>query len=360
MMAMLDSAVAPAKELAAKNTELRRVVLDRPQAGLLQSFAKEIADGGGPQAVGARAKAAAAASELRAALSLEQQAALQRYSDGLLSVLVFEGLEEVGALALPGRLPALDKLENDPGVLLIAARSQILLRLANCEAFAYDIENDGNLVRLVGNFKGNAETLADAPRKPELSSHSGLALGPHTETPYWCSVKAADGHSPAPSALILSGVWNPLKEPTSVIPVPPLLEKLGVVYTLALTAKCFHFSRSDSFVDGKGEDGRFVSIVEFDENGGFSLRFNVYRFSVDVSAPRLVKTAFARLLEVIAEADAVKCALTQGSAMIINNCRALHCRDVVEDDRRLLIRLFGGSRFAQPVVLSQDPLIWRG
>lgn len=358
---LLDFAVASTKEFATKNTELQKIVFDQQQARSLQRFAKEIADIGGPQAVGAKTKAAFAASELKVSLSIEQHAVLQRYSDGLLSVLVYEGLEKVNGLALPSKLPTLENLENDTDVLLIAARNQILLKLVDHKTFAYDIENDGKLVRLVGNFKGGgAELLEDEPRKLELSSHSGLALGPHTETPYWCSVKAVDGHSPAPSALILSGVWNPAKEPTTVIPAAPLLEKLGIVNTLALTSKYFHFTRSDSFVDGMGEDGRFVSIVDFDENSGFSLRFNAYRFSVDKDAPQLVKTAFAKLLEAIAGADLIKYSLSQESAMVINNCRALHCRDVVEDNRRLLIRLFGSSKFAQPVVLSQDPLILRG
>lgn len=52
--------------------------------------------------------------------------------------------------------------------------------------------------------------------------------------------------------------------------------------------------------------------------------------------------------------------LTPCSAVLINNYRALHCRDIVRDNRRLLIRLFGYSRFVTPIVLSEDPLIVKG
>lgn len=37
-----------------------------------------------------------------------------------------------------------------------------------------------------------------------------------------------------------------------------------------------------------------------------------------------------------------------------------HGRDVVQDNRRLLIRLFGYSAGASPVAISDDPLVVRG
>lgn len=53
-------------------------------------------------------------------------------------------------------------------------------------------------------------------------------------------------------------------------------------------------------------------------------------------------------------------ALTQESAIVVNNNRALHCRDIVKDNRRLLVRLFGLSKFSEPLVISEDPLLLRG
>jgi hypothetical protein len=342
--------------------EEQKLRLDPQQARALQWFAKGIADIGGPQAIGAKVKATHAASELKKSiLSLAQRAVLQRFSDGLVSVLICEGMDKLNGAEVPERMPELPELESDSNVLLVAARNQILLELVDHKSFAYDIDNSSKLVRLVGNFKGGGATKIETePGKIELSSHSGLALGPHTEGPYWCSVKAVDGHSPAPSAFVLSAIWNPRNEPTTVIPMAPVLEKLGFATTLALTSKSFNFARSDSFNEGEGEDGKSASIVDFDEHCGFAVRFNSYRFTVDSRAPQFVKSAYEKLCQGVAEADAIKHALSQESAMVINNCRALHCRDLVEDNRRLLVRLFGSSKFAQPVALSQEPLILRG
>jgi len=193
-----------------------------------------------------------------------------------------------------------------------------------------------------------------------LSSHSGLALGPHTEAPYWYALHAEGGHSPAPSSLILSALWNPSMEPTSVIPLPAVLEKIGSLNCMALSSGSFQFTRSDSFVRGKGEGGRNVSILGFDNHVGFTARFNSYRFSVNESAPIFIKTAYAALCQRIGEATPFEHILTQESAMVINNIRALHCRDVIKDNRRVLVRIFGLSKFASPLVISEDPLVLRG
>ncbi|MCX7079792.1 MAG: TauD/TfdA family dioxygenase, partial [Pseudomonas sp.] len=126
------------------------------------------------------------------------------------------------------------------------------------------------------------------------------------------------------------------------------------------TSSSFNYSRSDSFVTGKGEDGLDVSILDFDENGSFALRYNTYRFSTSQHASDIAKEALNRFREEIERAETVKFFLQPTTALLINNCRALHCRDVIEDNRRLLVRLFGYSRFAAPTVLSNDPLLVQG
>jgi hypothetical protein len=236
-----------------------------------------------------------------------------------------------------------------------------LLELVDNSAFAYDMDNEGKVVRLVANFKGGGlNRIAAEPDLKELSSHSGLALGPHTEAPYWCAINAKDGHSPSPSSLILSALWNPGHEPTRVIPLRSILDKIGATNCLALTTSNFQFTRSDSFVSGKGEDGRNVSILTFDDNVGFAARFNSYRFSVNDNASPLVKTAYTALCKAIGEATPAEYTLTQESAMTINNVQALHCRDVIKDNRRLLVRIFGLSKFSSSIVISEDPLLLQG
>jgi hypothetical protein len=341
--------------------EAGKIRFDAQQAKLLHKFSQEISAIGGPQVGGAKLLVAWAANEMKLSLSIEQHDLVKMYADGFMSMLVFEGMERFTNATPPRDLPPISTLESHPAIHYLASRNQILLKIVDHLAFAYDIDNDGKIVRLVGNFKGGGlEKIRSEPEKIELSSHSGLSLGPHTEAPYWCSVKAENGHSPAPSTLILSALWNPLMEPTSVIPMLPVLEKIGALDTLALSSRNFNFTRSDSFVGGKGEDGQGVSIVDFSDSFSFSIRFNSYRFSVDEDAPFFVKNAYERFCAAIDEAIPNQYALTQESAILINNCRALHCRDIVKDNRRLLVRVFGFSKYSEPVVISDDPLLVKG
>ncbi|KPG93704.1 hypothetical protein AEQ67_24695 [Pseudomonas sp. RIT-PI-q] len=341
--------------------EIRIFNFDVRQSTWLHTFAEELAAIGGPQAPGARSKASLAVTELKCSFSKDQRELLAAYSDGLVCVLIFEGLQKITDASPPKELPGLTSLENRYDVLCLAARNQILLALVDNSAFAYDMDNEGKLVRLVANFKGGGLIKINAESGiKELSSHSGLALGPHTEAPYWCAVNAKDGHSPSPSSLILSALWNPGLEPTRVIPLPPILDKVGITNCLALTTGNFQFTRSDSFVSGKGEGGRNVSILEFDDNVGFAARFNSYRFSVNDDASTFVKTAYDALCQGVNEAIPAEYTLTQESAMAINNIRTLHCRDVIKDNRRVLVRLFGLSKFSSPIVISEDPLLLQG
>lgn len=341
--------------------EVRTLSFTGEQSRLLHRVSEQLAAIGGPQSASADTTASSAVSELKRSLSETQRALLTAYSDGLVSLLIFDGLQQITDASPPAELPDLASLEDRHDILCLAARNQILLKLVDNSAFAYDMDNQGKLVRLVANFKGGGQNEIPAePAIKELSSHSGLALGPHTEAPYWCAVNAENGHSPSPSSLILSALWNPGLEPTTVIPLPPILEKIGAIHSLALTARHFQFTRSDSFVDGKGEDGRNVSILQFDDRVGWVARFNSYRFSVQDNASQLVKTAYAALCQAISEAHPVEHTLTQESAMVINNVRALHCRDIIKDNRRVLVRVFGLSKFCSPIVLSKNPLMLQG
>ena len=359
---MTDAVAADAETTGTcAEEEIRTFSFDDRQATLLHRFVEDLAENGGPQAHGAKQKASLAAAELKLSFSNDQCKLLAAYSDGLFSVLIFEGMQIINDANLPDELPAPASLENRHDVRCLAARNQILLKLVDNDAFAYDIDNEGKLIRLVANFKGGGlNKISAEPELNELSSHSGLALGPHTEAPYWCAVTAKDEHSPSPSSLILSALWNPHREPTRVIPLQPVLEKIGFPHCLALTTDNFQFTRSDSFVSGKGEGGRNVSILEFDDNVGFAVRFNSYRFSVSNNVSPFVKAAYAAFCQSVENVNPSAYVLTQESAMVINNIRALHCRDVVKDNRRVLVRIFGLSKFSSPIVVSDDPLILQG
>lgn len=345
-----------------EKSEVKTFKFNTQQARLLHKFSEEIAAIGGPQAIGARMKASLAATELKFSFSPEQKNLIGIYSNGFLSLIIFEGLLKITDATPPEEeLPALTLLENRHEIHCLAARNQILLKIVENQAFSYNIDNEGKLVRLVANFKGGGEKrIKTEPENIELSSHSGLSLGPHTEAPYWCAVNSKNGHSPSPSSLILSALWNPEMESTAIIPLPPILEKLGFENSLALTTSSFNFTRSDSFVNEKGEHGYAVSIIDFNEDIGFSARFNSYRFSVDKNAPSFIKRAYSAFCQELNKSTPYRYTLTQESAIIINNNRALHCRDAVKDNRRLLVRLFGISKISNPIIISDDPLVLRG
>lgn len=348
-------------EAAAVDSRMNVLSLTEEQADYLEEAAAELATGGGPQAPGAAARARAAAQTLLNRLAASQRSVVSSFAAGDLPLLVVEGMH--GPLyATPPELPPIEKLKTSSACMQLASRSQILLELAGLRAFAFDL--DGNeMVRLVANFKGGgASKLREEPRidKVELSSHAGFALGAHTEPPYYCSGLAAEGHSPAPSTLILTARWNPLNEPTTVVPIREVLEQLDAMHVLALTSRVYGFRRVDSHDAAKSEDGQGVSILDWCDDGTFSMRFSAYRFSVQEGAPPIFAMALDRLKAEIAKAKVVRVVLGPERAMIINNRICLHGRDVIKDNRRLLIRLFGYDPAAVPIILSDDPLLVQG
>lgn len=343
--------------------EVSKVAFSEQQSHQLELLSKDLATIGGPRAQGSQALARKYATRLLALLSPQQCLILKAYAEGQLSLLVFTGMVIIKEDACPDSLPPKAELDNDFQCVRLAARNQLLLCLVQHRAFAFDMDNGGEIIRLVGNFKGGGLVAREDEESfsvIELSSHAGLKLGPHTEAPYHCSVKSQGGHSPAPSSLILSARWNPLHELTHIIPLNSVIDKLSAKTALALASNSFHYTRSDSFVAGKGGQTSGVSILEFDQRGEFSVRYNDYRFSVMPTASSSVEKAFSIFKGHIAEARPIRIDLQPSSAIIINNCRALHGREVIRDNRRLLVRLFGYSECADPIVLNEDPLLVKG
>jgi hypothetical protein len=331
------------------------------QAEQLHRHALELAHAGGPQAAGVRARAEAAAGRLRETMRPDQLAMLDGYADNRVTLLIVEGMVDLSDDELPSELPELDDLKRDRRCLALASRNQILLNLAGNRAFAFDLDYN-EMVRLVGNFKGGGKEKIKnepLPQDVELSSHAGLALGPHTEPPYYCSLRASADHSPAPSTLILTARWNPLREPTVIIPIAPVLESLGPENVLALTRRDYRFTRPNSYVAG-AEDGVGISILDHNEQGDYAFRFSAYRFTAQDEAPESSRRAIDALKEGVAAARRVEVCLDPTKAILINNTRALHCRDIIKDNRRILVRLFGYNRFSTALERSHDPILVKG
>ncbi|MFD2641478.1 TauD/TfdA family dioxygenase [Pseudomonas japonica] len=346
-----------------KDCEVATLKFDNEQLDQLHTASLDLARHGGPQAPGAALKARLWARLLEARLDPVQQATVNLFADGRLAALLFARLRAPKDDPLPEQLPELCVLEKDLTCLYLGARNQVLLELVRYRAFAFDIDNDGKHLRLVGNFKGGGRQPRPGETRQtqiELSSHAGLRLGPHTEAPYHCSVLARDGHSPAPSALVLSARWNPANQPTRIVPLRAVIEGLGSLDVLALSSRSFDFTRSECFVDGRGAGGSATSIIDFDAQGGFSVRYNAYRFSLNEQASDAAARAFDAFQARLAQTPSVDFVLQPDSVLLVNNTRALHGRERLDDNRRLLVRLFGYSRFARPLILKEDPLLVRG
>lgn len=346
-----------------ESQEIQTIYFDKEQAELLHYLSDEIAFLGGVENKGAKSFTSIGAKKIKDTFSNIQNSILSNYIDGKISVLIFENMKEfIDKNTNLNKELSLNEHEKSYDILYLGGRNQILLKLINEEAFAYDIDNEGKLVRVVANFKGGGlNKIENEAENVELSSHTGISLGPHTEAPYNCTFKSKDGLSPSPSSLILSAKFNPKLEPTLVIPVGPILKKIGIENTLALTANHFYFTRSDSFVESKEKyQQKKVSIIDFDEEHGYSIRYNSYRFTIDENAPSLVKEAYKLFCDEINASVPFEYSLTQSSAIVINNYRALHCRNIIEDNRRLLVRLFGISNKAVPTIISNNPLVIKG
>lgn len=300
---------------------------------------------------------------LKHSMDTQQLDMLETFSYGKTAAIEFGAMQPPSCDPAPELLATMETIVADPITIYLASRNQILLNLVGYRSFSFDIDNDGMQVRLVGNFKGGGKNLLPHELKhheAELSSHAGVELGPHTEPPYNCSIESDGEHSPAPSALILTARWNPLQEPTRLIPVRSVVAQLTGIEALALSSKSFCFTRSDCFVkDGSGEMVK-NSILQFDPRGEFCLRYSSYRYSLHDEASQSTRLAYHSLQRLLNEAKSFDFQLHPGSALLINNCQTLHAREIVKDNRRLLIRLFGYSADAQPLILQQDPLVVRG
>lgn len=344
------------------HSEVAYLDFNREQGLAIALASQTLADLGGPEARGVAVQAHHFAEQLETTLSSDQQSVLRRFSAGQLSALMFRQMPSADD-PTPDQLADISVLARSSRCQFLASRNHLLLALARHRSFAFDIDNDGKQVRLVGNFKGGGCTprLDEKPNTEiELSSHAGLRLGPHSEAPYNCSTVASNGHSPAPCALILTARWNPAQEPTAVFPLQNIIERMDSLDVLALTSPSFDFTRSECFAHGQGNAGQAVSMLQFNAHGGFALRYNSYRFSLNENASSAAARAFNAFQQALSSTRPLMFDLQADTALLINNGRALHGRDIVRDNRRLLVRLFGYSRSAVPIVIAEDPLLVRG
>lgn len=343
--------------------EVLKFRFSEEQACLLDEVSLQVAIVGGPDSAGAAATCTKYAMCLKHSIDTAQLAILNAFASSQISAIEFTGMRLPTFDPVPEQLADMDELLEDSIVLYLASRNQVLLSLVGYRSFAFDIDNDGMQVRLVGNFKGGGTTPLvneGVNHKAELSSHAGVGLGPHTEPPYNCSVLSEAGHSPAPSALILTARWNPLHEPTRLIPVRKVIAKLNGLEALALSSRSFCFTRSDCFIKDEGQAPGANSILQFDKHGDFTLRYSSYRYSPHDEASDSARHAYHSLQHLLEQAKTYAFVLHPDSALLINNNQTLHAREVIKDNRRLLVRLFAYSPDAQPLVLQEDPLVVRG
>lgn len=344
-------------------TRLPTLSFNTAQAAAIERYCQRLATEGGPHAAGSAIRANTYASVIADMLSKAQVHMMEQYAQGKLPALLFIGMKSNIQDIPPETMPSIQQLDEHPICIKLASRNQLLLSLVQHAAFAYDIDNDGKTTRLVGNFRGGGATplpTESTDDDVELSSHAGLSLGPHTEPPYYCSRAAMENHSPAPCALILTARWNPRNEPTRIIPMKPVIDRLPGCCVVELTSKSFQYTRSDCFVQGTGEPDGCIPILQHDCAGTFAIRYNDYRFSTSIGSSPEAQSALSLLKTHVHNARKIEVNIQPCNTLLINNTLTLHCRDTVSDNRRLLIRLFGYSSYARPIVLNSDPLIVKG
>ncbi|QIC14719.1 hypothetical protein G3341_02910 [Providencia vermicola] len=345
-----------------ENNRLNRIVLKAEIANFLHDKSCQLALNGGPQAKGSQGAAEEIAVQLLPLFSGQDKKLINDYIDEKIPYLVFEGLIHTNMdgspITIPDKLafPTLQELETDIEILKLASQQQIILALLNETTFAYDKENVGNIIRIVANFYGGGtEKLQN--EDPDTSSHSGKAIVPHTEDPYYSAIKVVDGHSPSPSTLVLTARWNPLYETTKVISIERALTLLSLEEIIALTTNSFDFRPAKTAGEGKSLGGKQVPILELNKDGKLNMNFNPERFSVNPSASAFIKDTYIKFNHITEKLafDAVD--LQPSRMIVINNKISLHSRDIVKDNRRTLVRIFGYRKGTEYNMVSQDPLI---
>ncbi|WP_202802740.1 hypothetical protein [Bartonella rattaustraliani] len=128
----------------------------------------------------------------------------------------------------------------------------------------------------------------------------------------------------------------------------------------ALTTPSFDFTRSETFTDGKGSGGSKTPILKINKHGIYGVKYNSYRFTVNDQASDFIKASFSKFERIVVNSKPFKINLNYNSTLIINNTRATHCRDIVKDNRRLLIRLFGYRDDIDYIEIQKEPLIVKG
>lgn len=341
------------------------IFLSEEIAAILQEKSYQLALKGGPQETGNQKLAEDIATELFELFNDNDKKLINDYISGKITHLVFDDFLNTdidgNPIKLPqeNQFPTLEELEADIEVLKLASQEQIILALLNETTFAFDSENEGKIVRVVANFRGGG-TQKLANEAPDGSSHSGKAVVPHTEDPYYSSTKVEQGHSPSPSSLILTARWNPLSETTKLAPIERVLSQLSKEEIVALAGKNFNFRAAKTASEGKSVGGTHVSILDLNDKGRLAANYNLERFSVDPAASEFIKDTYAKFSQLAAEIKFDEINLQPNRTLVINNPLNFHCRDTVKDNRRVLVRVFGYRKNVDYLPINQDPLIVKG
>lgn len=154
--------------------EVLRLTFSKLQAGILDNGSQQTAAIGGPDAAGAAAMSSYQAQVIKRSLNVEQLDLLKMFASGKAAALEFAAMLPPLFDPVPESLANIDTMNDDPVIINMASRNQILLSLVDYRSFAFDIDNGGMQVRLVGNFKGGGKWLlrnGSKHHQAEMSSH---------------------------------------------------------------------------------------------------------------------------------------------------------------------------------------------
>ncbi len=279
---------------------------------------------------------AAALGEL---LDPPQHAALAAYGTGDADVLIVRRGPRPEALGPTPRDGAAPSGDWSVGPLFLAG----IMAAVGLRPVAYDSENAGQLVRHVLSRIGFEKTH---------SSHTGAAIGWHTESSDQPRYKAQDGVSPAPDALGFYALRNPSKLPTTVVTVDTLEAELAPDHWRALQAPWFGFRCSDSHSHRRSTQD--IPLV-VQRQGRWEMRYNQH--TVMATDPR-GEDALGALNRVLGQPELyAEVELSEGDVALLDNHRILHGRAAIPEDAlaRWLVRLYGFAAATEGLPVAHGP-----
>jgi L-asparagine oxygenase len=231
-----------------------------------------------------------------------------------------------------------------------------LIGALNLSAFAFDSENDGQIVRHVAPRLDSSEEMSSHGWKQELSWHIDGAYRPLEER---ISPNPA-GLSPAPEWLLWGVIYDTPEVPITLVSIDELVLHLPAKAIADLQKPEFDVQSPDSFGDIAVTSG--VPLLIPDPRGGYFSRYNQLKCTgLTSDADNALRTVAATLRN---EKLVNRLAIKSGDNIIIHNWKMLHMRSpftpLWSGKDRWLLRIYAAVNANCGMAFSPArPRVWR-